>query len=214
MRKGGYCCWKFLVHRDFGFAIATLQVLQNPENVKISIFPFTLSRAEMLYLQTYLTNFQKLFLAERWRRWLLWLKISCARIFWFCNSNVTTFPKSRKCKNFNFPLYTVPSRNAISSNVFNEFSKTFFWQKDVEGGYCGWKSLVHRDFGFAVATLQLSKHPENVKIWIFSFTLSQQKCCIFKTVLNEFSKTFFGWKKRKVAIVVENFLCTDILGLE
>ena len=38
--EGGYCTWKFQLHRHFGFAIATLQIFHNPENVKISIFPF------------------------------------------------------------------------------------------------------------------------------------------------------------------------------
>ena len=57
---------KFEMHRHFSFAIATLQLFQHPEHVKISTFPFTLCLpAEMLYLQKYLTNFQKLFLAER-----------------------------------------------------------------------------------------------------------------------------------------------------
>ena len=143
--------WKFQFNRNFGFAIATLQIFQHPENVKISIFPshcpsrnaisskvfndfsktffgrtmrnvaivvenfnsteilvcnsnatnfptswicknfyFSLYTvpSEMLYLQKYLTNFQKLFLAEWWGRWLLWLKISSAQIFWFCNTTV------------------------------------------------------------------------------------------------------------------------------
>ena len=52
------------MHRHFSFAIATLQLFQYPENVKISIFPITLVHAEMLYLQKYFTNFQKLFLAQ------------------------------------------------------------------------------------------------------------------------------------------------------
>ena len=59
--EAGYCGWKFQVHRHFGFAIATLQLFQHPENVKISIFSLYTVPAEMLYLQKYLTNFQKLF---------------------------------------------------------------------------------------------------------------------------------------------------------
>ena len=35
------------MHSHFSFAIATLQLFQYPENVKISIFPITLSHAEM-----------------------------------------------------------------------------------------------------------------------------------------------------------------------
>ena len=214
------------MHRYFGFAIATVQIFQHPENVKISIFP-----------------------------------LHC------------------------------PSRNAISSEVFNEFSKPVFWLKDEDGGYCGWKFQVHRYFGFAIATLPLFQHPENVKISIFPFTLSQQKCYIFfknffwlkdkeggycgwkfqqkfwfsnrnvtsrrypcisafarifwfcnnvttfptsrkcknfnfslytvpaemlylQKYLTNFQKLSFDWKMRKVAIVVENFKCTDILVLQ
>ena len=43
------------------FAKATLKLFQYPENVKISIFPVTLSPAEMLYLQKYLNDFSKTF---------------------------------------------------------------------------------------------------------------------------------------------------------
>ena len=136
----------------------------------------------MLYLQQYLRIFKNILFAERWEMWQLWLKISWAKIFWFCNSNVTTFPKSRKCKNFNFFPLHCPGKNAISSKVFYEFSKTFFWMKDEEGGYCRWKSLVHRYFGFAIATLQLFQNQEKIKISIFPFTLSRQKCCIFKSI--------------------------------
>ena len=57
-----------------------------------------------------------------------------------------------------------------------------FFSADQEGGYCGWKFQVRRDFGFAIATLPLFQHPENVKISIFPFTMSQQKCCIFKSI--------------------------------
>ena len=113
----GYCGWKFQVHRHFDFPIATLQLFQHPENVKISIFPFTLS-----------------------------------------------------------------GRNAISPEVFNEFSKTFFWLKEKEACYRGWKFEVHRRFRFAIATLQLLQHPENVKISIFPFTLSRQNCYISRSI--------------------------------
>ena len=83
------------MHRIFGFAMATLQIFQHPENVKISIFP-------------------------------------------------------SHC----------PSRNAISSKVFNEFSKTFFWPNDEECGYCGCKFQLHRNYGFAMATLQIFQQLE------------------------------------------------------
>ena len=40
----GYCGWKFEMYRHFSVAIATLQLFQHPENIKISIFPITLSQ--------------------------------------------------------------------------------------------------------------------------------------------------------------------------
>ena len=154
-----------------------------PKSRKGKNFNFSLYTvlAEMLYLQKYLTNFQKLFLAERWGRWLLWLKMPCAQIFWFCNSNVTTFPKSRKGKNFNFSLDTVLAEMLYLQKYLTNFQKNFLL-KDKEGGYFDGKFQLRRYFGFAIATLQLFKNPENVKIPIFPFKLSEQKCYIFKSI--------------------------------
>ena len=135
-----FLCTKILVCNS------NVTTFQNPENVKISIFPFTLSREKCYIFKSILRIFKNISLAERWGRWLLWLKISCAQRFWFCNSNVTTFPKSRKFKNFNFSLYTV-----------------------------------------------------------------QPEMLYLQKYLTNFQKLFFGWKKRKMAIVVENILYTKIL---
>ena len=88
----------------FGCAIATLPLFQYPENVKISISPFRMSQQKCWILKSISRIFKNFLLAERWGRWLLWLIISSAQIFCFCNSNVTTFPTYRKCKNSNFSL--------------------------------------------------------------------------------------------------------------
>ena len=138
--EGGYCGWKFQVHRYFGIAIATLPLFQHPENVIISIFSLHF-----------------------------------------------------------------PSRNAISLKVFNEFSKTYFFLKDEEGCYCGWKFQVHRYFGFAIATLPLFQHPENVIISIFPLHFPSRNA-ISSKVLTNFQKLTFSWNLRKVAIVVEIWL--------
>ena len=79
---------------------------------------------------------------------------------------------------FQFFLLNCTSRNAISSEVFNEFSKSFFSLKEEEPGYCGAKFQAHKYFGSAIATIQLFQHLENVKISIFPFTQSEQKCHI------------------------------------
>ena len=112
--------WKFLVHRDFGFAIATLQLFQNRENVKISIFPFKLSREKCYIFKSILRIFKNILFAERivveeW--WLLWLKISCAQRFWFCNSNVTTFQTRENVKISISPFTMSPQKCHIFKSI-------------------------------------------------------------------------------------------------
>ena len=168
-----------------------------PTSRKCKNFYFSISTvpAEMLYLQRLFEEFSKTF---------FWLNndeggycgwdISSAQIFWFCNSNVTNFPTSRKFIKFQFFHLHCPIRNAISSEVFNEFSKFFFWLKDEDGGYCGWKFQVHRYFGFAIPTVQL--YPTSIKCINFNFSLYTvpSRNAISSKVFNEFSKTFF-WLK-------------------
>ena len=147
------------MHRSFGFAIASAQIFwfcnSNVNTFKTSRkcwnFNFSLYTvpAEMLYLQKYLTNFQKFFFSWKKRKVAIVVENSRAQIFWFCNGKVTTFPTSRKGKNFNFSLYTVPAE------------------------------MLYRQ----------------------------------KYLMN-FLKVFFGWKKRNLAIVVQNLKGTDILVLQ
>ena len=244
------------------FWFSNSNVTTFPTSRKCKNFNFSLYTvpAEMLYLQKYLTNFQKLFFSLKEEEGgYSALGISSSQTFWFSNGNVTTFPTSRKCKNFNFSLYTVPAemlylqryltnfqkhffgwkkrkvailrwkfqvhrhfgfpiatlqlfqhpenvkisifplhcpgRNAISPEVFNEFSKTFFSLKEEEGGYCRWKFQVHRHFRFPMATLQLFRHPENVKISIFSFYTVPAEMPYVQRYLTNFQKLFLAERR-------------------
>ena len=142
----------------FWFCNSNVTTFQNPENVKISIFPFTLSREKCYIFKSVLRILKNIPFAERWGRWVFWLKISSEQIFWFCNSNVTTFPKSRKCKNFNFSLYTVQAEMLYLQKYLMNFQKLFFgWKKRRMAIVVEKKTLVHEDIGFAIATLQLFK---------------------------------------------------------
>ena len=58
----------------------------------------------------------------------------------------------------------------------------FFLVKEEEGVYFGGKFQMHRYFRFEIATLQLFQHAQNVKISMFHFTLSQQKCYISRSI--------------------------------
>ena len=133
------------------FSFSDGKVTTFPKSWKCKNFNFSLYavREEMPYPHGYLTNFQKLFFCWKKRKLVMWLKISSAQTFSFCYSNVTTFPTSWKCKNFNYCLYTVPAE----------------------------------------------------MIYLLKY-------------LTNFQKPFFLWKKWKVAIVVENFKCTDIFVFE
>ena len=166
------------------FCLCNSNVTTFPTSRKCKNFNFSLYTipAEMLYLEKYLTNFQKLSFGWKTRKVAIVVEnLKCADIL-FCNSNVTTFPTSRKCKNFNFSLYNVPAEMLYLQKYLTNFQKLSFGWKIEEGGYCGWKFQVHRYFAFAIATLPLFQHPENVKISIFPFTMFQQKCCIFKSI--------------------------------
>ena len=165
----------------------------------------------MLYLQKYLGIFKNVFLAERWGRLLLRLKMSSAQSFCFCNSHMTTFPTSRKWKISIFPLHCL-SRNAISSKVFNEFSKLFLAKR-----WGRWllrlKMSSAQSFCFCNSNMTTFPTSRKWKISIFPLHCLSRNA-ISSKVFNEFSKTFFGWKVRKVAIVVQNFRCTDIMVLQ
>ena len=169
------------MHRHFSFAIATLQLFQHPENVKISIFPIKQPGRNAISSKAFNEFSKTIFLLKDEEGGYCGWKFQVHRYFRFAIATLQLFKYPENVKISIFPI-TPPGRNAISSKAFNEFSKSIFLLKDEEGGYYGWKFQVHRYFGFSRATLQLFQHPENVKISICPFTLSQQKCHIFKSI--------------------------------
>ena len=142
----------------FWFGNSNVTTFQTGENVKISIFPFKLSREKCYIFKSILRIFKNILFAERWQKvGIVGWKFLVHRYFGFAIATLQLFQNPENVKISIFPLHC-PGRNAISSKVFNEFSKSFFWLKDEECGYWCWKSLVHRYFSFkAIATLQLSK---------------------------------------------------------
>ena len=136
------------------------------------------------------------------------------RYFDFAIQRYTTFPTSRKCKNFNFSLYTVPAEMLYLQKYLTNFQKRFFGRTMRKVAIVGWKFQLHRYFGFAIATLQIFQHPENVKISYFSLYTVPAEMLYLQKYLTNFQKLFFGRTMRKVAIVVENFNCTEILVLQ
>ena len=183
-----------------------------PTSRKCKNFNFSLYTvpAEMQNLRKYLTNFLKVSLAERRGTWLLSLKISSAQMFSFGNSNVTTFPTSRKCKNFNFSLYTVPAEKLYLKKYLTNFEKLFFRWKKMK------VAIVVKNFKYTdTLVLKWQRYNSSNIQKMLKFQFFPLHCpsrnAISPEVLNEISKTFFCWKRMRVAIVVQNFKCTDIL---
>ena len=170
------------MHRYFGFAIETFlktfPKCRKCKNFNFLLYPFP---AEMLYLQKYLTNFQKLSFGWEMRKVLLWLKISCAQIFWLCNSNVRTFPTSRNLKISIFP-FTLPEQKCyIFKKYLTNLQKLILAER--WGRWLLWlKISCAQIFWFCNSNVRTFPTSSNLKISIFPFTLSEQKCYIFKSI--------------------------------
>ena len=145
----------------------------------------------MLYLQKYLTNFQKLFFAERQGRWVFWLKISIAQIFWFCNSNFTIFQHPENVKISIFP-FTLSQRKFYIFNSIYRIFKNFFLAERRGRWLLLLKISCALRFWFGNSNVTTFQNPENVKISIFPFTLSREKCYIFKSILRIFKNIFLA----------------------
>ena len=123
--EGRYCGLKFQWNKYFGFAIATLQLFQHPENAKIPIFPFTMSQQKCYISRSIWRIFKNYFWLKEENGGYCGWEFQVQRHF-FYSSNVTTFPTSRKCKNFNFSLYTVLEEMLYLQKYLTKFQKLFF----------------------------------------------------------------------------------------
>ena len=127
--------------------------------------------------------------------------------------NGSNFPTSRICKNFNFSLYTVPAEMLYLQKYLTNFQKLYF------GRTMRKLAIVVENFNCTeIFILQWRRYNfSNIWKWknfYFSlYTVPAEMLCLQNYLMN-FQKHFFGWKIRKVAIVVENFNSTDILVLQ
>ena len=194
--EGAYCEWNFQVLSCFGFVMATLQLFQHPENVKISILPFRLSHQKSYIFTSIWRIFKNFLFAARHGTWLSVVENCKGSGILVLQWQRYNFSNIQKMYKFQFFPLDSSTRNAISStSIWRIFKNTFFGMKDDGTWLLSVKSssaLTY--FSFAIATLQIFQHPENVKISLLPFTLSRQKCYIFETYLTNSQKTFF-WLK-------------------
>ena len=140
----------------------------------------------------------------------MWLKISSVQTFYFFSSNVTTFPTSRKCKDVNFSLHTVPAEMLYLQKYLKNFQKQSF------GSERWWRLLwlkSSRAQTFCFCNSNVITFPTSRKFSNFNFSLYtvRAEMLYLQKYFSNFQKRSFSWNMRKVAIVVENFKCTDIL---
>ena len=132
------------------------------------------------------------------------MKISSARMFWFCNNSVTTFPTYSKCIDLNVSLYTVPAEILYLQKYLTNFQKLFF------GRTMRKVSIVVENYNCTEILVLQKRHYTFSNIWkckIFSFsiyTVPAEMLYLQKDFMN-FQKLSFAWKMMKVANVVENF---------
>ena len=82
------------------------------------------------------------------------------------------------------------SKNLISPEIFNQFSKSLPQLEDVEGGHLGEKFQVRRHFTFAMARWKICASTTFEVLLLSTCTLCQQKSYIFPKLFNRFLKSF------------------------
>ena len=107
-----------------------------PKSRKYENFNFSICTvpAEMPYLQKYLTNFEKLFF--RWKKRKVAFVVENFKVhrhFRFPMATLQLFQHSRKCKNFNFSLHTVPAEMPYLQKYLTNFQKLFFFLVERRG---------------------------------------------------------------------------------
>ena len=205
-----YCVWKFKVHRHFSFPIETFQLFQHPEHVKFQLFPLNCPSRNAISSKAF-NEFSKTFfyLKDEECGYCGW-KFEKHKHYSFAIATLQLFKHPELVKSQLFPLHS-PSRNAISSKVFNEFSNTFLWLRDEECGYSWWKIWSAQIFWFCNSNFSTVPTPRKCKNFNFShYTVPAEMLCLQKYLTN-FQKPPFGWKMRNVLFCLKIWKCTDIL---
>ena len=115
----------------FSFCFRNSNVTTFPTSRKCKSFNFSfrLSQQKCWIFKSISRTFKNVLFPETWGRWLLWLKISSVQTFYFFSSNVIAFPTSRKCKDVNFSLHTVPAEMLYLQKYLKNFQKqSFAWK--------------------------------------------------------------------------------------
>ena len=128
----------------------------------------------------------------------IWVEsFRCAGIL-LLQSPGENFAHRQHLKVCHFQPVHVGSKNPISPNVFNRFSKFLPQFEDVEGGHLGWKFHVRRYFTFAIAGWKLCASTTFESLPLSTCTLCQQKSYISKCIQPIFeifasARRCWGW---------------------
>ena len=143
--------------------------------------------SKILYLPTYSTDFRNLCLRSNMLRLGTWVECFwCAGIL-LLQWQGENFAHGQHLKFCNFQPVPCASKNPISPEVFNRFSKSLPQLDDVESGNLGGKFQVYRYLTFAMSRWKLCAST-TFEIFHFQPVHCASKNPISPKVLNRFSK--------------------------
>ena len=138
--------------------------------------------AKILYLQRYSTDFRNLSLSSKMLRVCIWVEsFRCAGIL-LLQWQGEKFSHRQHLKFCHFQLVHCASKNPISPQACNRFSKSLPQLEDVEGGNSDVKFQVRRYFTFAMAMWKLCASKTYEILPLLTCTLCQQKSYISKGI--------------------------------
>ena len=181
--------WKVSGAQVFYFCNGNVKTLRIENIWNLATFNMYTVPAKILYLQRYLIDFRKLWL--RSKTLSVGIRVQCFMcagvllLQWQCEN----FAHRKHLKSRDFQHVHCASKNPISPNVFNRFSKTLVPLVDVERGHSGAMFHVRRCFTFAMAMWKLA-HRQQLKFFDFQHLHCASKNPLSPKVLNRFSKSF------------------------
>ena len=190
--ESGHLGWKVQVPRYFTFAMARWKLSPAKRFEIFHLQPVNRTSKYPISPKVFNRFSKTLLHLKRVESGHLARKVQVRRYFTFAMARWKLSP-SKRFEISNFQPVNCPSKNAISPEVFNRFSKTLLHLKRVESGHFGWKVQVSRYFTCAMATWRLS--PSTIfEIFHFQPVNRTSKYPISPKVFNGFSKTMLHLK--------------------
>ena len=211
-------CWrwafgcKFQVRRYFTFATGRWKHCAS-QYLKFCHFQLYTVAAKLLILQCYSNDFRNLRLSWTILRVGIWVESFRRAGILLLQWQGEIVAHRQHLKFCDFQPVHCASKNPISSQVFNRFSKCLAQLEDFEGGHLGRTFQARRYVTFATGRW---KHcaSQYLKFCHFQLYTVAAKLLIFQCYSNDFPNLRLSWTMLRVGIWVESFRRAGILLLQ